>query len=54
MESLRETIRRINRESRQRFTEAFEKIRQSYQEVFKLLFSGGRADLRLEEGGETP
>jgi chromosome segregation protein len=53
MESLRETIRRINRESRQRFTEAFEKIRQSYQEVFKLLFSGGRADLRLEEGEDV-
>jgi chromosome segregation protein len=53
MESLRETIRRINRESRQRFTEAFEQIRNSYQEVFKLLFSGGRADLRLEEGEDV-
>jgi chromosome segregation protein len=53
MDSLRETIRRINRESRQRFTEAFERVRQSYQEVFKLLFSGGRADLRLEEGEDV-
>jgi len=53
MESLRESIRRINRESRQRFTEAFEQIRQSYQEVFKLLFSGGKADLRLEEGEDV-
>jgi chromosome segregation protein len=53
MDSLRETIRRINRESRQRFTEMFEQIRQSYQEVFKLLFSGGRADLRLEEGEDV-
>jgi len=49
MESLREAIKRINRQSRQRFTEAFEAIRVGYQEVFKLLFSGGRADLRLEE-----
>jgi chromosome segregation protein len=50
MESLRETIRRINRQSRQRFAEAFESIRLSFQEVYRLLFSGGRADLRLEEG----
>ena len=53
MESLKETIRRINRQSRQRFTEAFEAIRSSYQEVYRLLFSGGRADLRLEEGEDV-
>ncbi len=50
MESLRETIRRINRASRDRFAEAFEAIRASFQEVFRALFNGGRADLRLEEG----
>jgi chromosome segregation protein len=50
MESLRETIRKLNRQSRERFQEAFEAIRANYQEVFKLLFNGGRADLRLEEG----
>jgi chromosome segregation protein len=49
MDSLRESIRRVNRESRQRFSEAFDAIRQSYQEVYKMLFSGGRADLRLED-----
>jgi len=49
MASLKETIRRLNRSSRERFTEAFEAIRASYQEIFKLLFRGGRADLRLEE-----
>jgi len=49
IESLRETIRRINRQSRERFSAAFEQIRLSYQEVFRALFSGGRADLRLEE-----
>ena len=47
---MRETIRRVNRQSRDRFAEAFEAIRLSYQEIFKLLFDGGRADLRLEEG----
>jgi chromosome segregation protein len=49
MESLRDAIRRINRESQQRFSEAFEQIRTSYQEIFRTLFSGGRADLRLED-----
>jgi chromosome segregation protein len=53
MESLKETIRRVNRSSRERFAEAFEAIRTSYQEVFKLLFNGGRADLRLEEGEDV-
>ena len=39
----------------EKFIEAFDTIRANYQEIFKLLFSGGRADLRLEEdpdGGE--
>lgn len=53
MESLRETIRRMNRQSRQKFTEAFEAIRASYQEVYKSLFRGGRADLRLEENEDV-
>ncbi len=53
MESLRESIRRINRESRARFEQAFEAIRRSYQEVYQLLFSGGRADLRLEQGEDV-
>lgn len=49
MASLRETIRRINRTSRERFVEAFDAIRTSFQTIFQLLFNGGRADLRLEE-----
>jgi len=53
MESLRETIRRINRQSRERFSEAFDAIRLSFQEVFRSLFNGGRADLWLEEGDDV-
>jgi chromosome segregation protein len=53
MESLRDTIRRINRQSRERFSDAFEAIRVSFQEVFRTLFNGGRADLWLEEGEEV-
>jgi chromosome segregation protein len=51
--SLRETIQRINRSSRERFVAAFEAIRSSYDEIFKVLFGGGRADLRLEEEGDV-
>jgi len=56
MASLRETIRKINRTSRERFSEAFGQIRTYYQETFQSLFRGGRADLRLQEAegeGET-
>jgi chromosome segregation protein len=53
MGKLRDTIRRINRTSRERFTEAFNAIRVSYQEVFRVLFNGGKADLILEEGEDV-
>jgi chromosome segregation protein len=48
--SLKETIARINRTSRERFLDAFEKIRLGFAETFKVLFGGGRADLRLMTG----
>jgi len=53
MASLRETIKRINRSSRELFLEAFETIRGHYVETFKVLFNGGRADLVLEEGDDV-
>lgn len=53
VESLKESIRRINRASRERFAEAFEAIRRHYQETFRVLFGGGRADLLLEEGEDV-
>jgi chromosome segregation protein len=52
IESLRDTIRRINRESRQRFMSAFEAIQSGFQESFIALFGGGRAELRLQDGEE--
>jgi len=52
IESLRDTIRRINRESRQRFMTAFEAIHAGFQESFVALFGGGRAELRLQDGEE--
>jgi chromosome segregation protein len=48
--SLRETIHRINRQSRERFRFAFEQVRANFSEIFRYVFGGGRADLILEEG----
>src|SRR5207247_4845818 len=46
IESLKETIRRINRTSRELFVEAFEKIRSNFNDTFKRLFGGGRSDIQ--------
>jgi chromosome segregation protein len=51
--SLRESIKRINRQSRERFVETFEIVREHYKEIFKVLFNGGRADLVLEENEDV-
>jgi chromosome segregation protein len=44
---LEELIARLNEESRRRFVEAFEQVRVFFQELFRKLFGGGRADLVL-------
>ncbi|MCZ7648508.1 MAG: chromosome segregation protein SMC [Planctomycetota bacterium] len=48
--SLRDVIARINRKSRSKFQETFEAVRLHFQEIFRKLFGGGKADLILEEG----
>lgn len=48
--SLRDVIARINRRSRKQFEETFEAVRAHFQEIFRKLFGGGKADLILEEG----
>ena len=50
--SLRETIRTINREARDRFREAFGAIQGHFQVCFTTLFGGGKAELRLLEDEE--
>ncbi len=47
--ALRDTIRTINREARERFKSAFAAIQENFQECFKTLFGGGTAELRLAE-----
>ncbi len=45
---LAELIERINRESRERFLATFEAVRGHFQELFRKLFGGGKADVFLE------
>ena len=46
---LRQGIASLNREGRERFLAAFEKVNAHFQELFTKLFGGGRAELRLTE-----
>lgn len=46
-ESLTQTIQTINQTTKTMFTEAFEKIRENFREIFRRLFQGGDADLVL-------
>jgi len=49
-ESLLEILRKVNRESRERFEKAFVTIREHFREMFRKLFGGGSADISLTEG----
>ena len=44
---LRDAIDRIDRESKERFGEAFHAVNAAFQKTFPLLFGGGNAELRL-------
>jgi len=48
--SLEKVISRIDRVCRKRFSEAFARINENFHKVFRRLFGGGRAELKLEEG----
>ena len=47
LEQLRRAIQKINRTSRERFTDTFHAVNAKFQEVFPRLFRGGRAELQL-------
>ncbi len=49
LEDLRKTIARLNRTSRARFRETFEKVDATFRSVFPKLFQGGKAYLRLTD-----
>ena len=46
---LQQLISRLNKKSREKFRETFEEIRVHFQEIFRKLFGGGRADIQLED-----
>jgi chromosome segregation protein len=48
--SLTDTIRRVNKESRERFQVTFDEVREHFRGIFRKLFRGGRADICLAEG----
>ncbi len=46
---LEELIRKLNKESCDRFTETFTAVRENYQTIFRKLFNGGKADIFLTD-----
>src|SRR3990167_8682827 len=49
LETLEAAIRKIDRESKIRFRETFEKVNEGFQTIFPKIFGGGRAMLELSE-----
>ncbi len=49
VESLYETIAKINRTTRERFRSAFDSVNEKFQEIFPFLFRGGEARLELTD-----
>ena len=46
---LQQLINRLNRKSREKFRETFEEIRVNFQQIFRKLFGGGKADILLDD-----
>jgi chromosome segregation protein len=46
-------ITQLNKKSRERFVETFEQIRANFQQVFRKLFGGGKADIVLEDSDDV-
>jgi chromosome segregation protein len=46
---LEQLIDKLNKQSREKFVETFEQIRTNFQQIFRKLFGGGKADIVLEE-----
>jgi len=46
---LQQLINRLNKKSREKFQQTFEEIRGHFQDIFRKLFGGGKADIILDE-----
>jgi len=51
--SLQEVIRKVNRRSRQLFEQTFAAVRANFQQIFRKLFGGGKADIILEPDADV-
>lgn len=49
LHSLQEAISKINRTSRERFRETFEKVNENFHKIVPLIFEGGRGELSLTD-----
>ncbi len=49
---LMDTIRKINLDSRELFQRTFDEAREHFQEIFRMLFQGGKADMELIESDD--
>jgi len=52
-DQLQQLIAKLNKQSRERFVETFEQIRANFQQIFRKLFGGGKADVVLEESDDV-
>jgi chromosome segregation protein len=50
---LEQLIDKLNKQSREKFVETFEQIRVNFQQIFRKLFGGGKADVVLEESDDV-
>ncbi len=48
-DQLQQLISRLNKQSREKFRDCFEQIRNNFQQIFRKLFGGGKADIILED-----
>jgi chromosome segregation protein len=52
-DQLEQLINKLNKQSREKFVETFEQIRVNFQQIFRKLFGGGKADIVLEESDDV-
>ena len=50
---LQQLIAKLNKQSRDKFIETFEQIRVNFQQIFRKLFGGGKADIVLEQADDV-
>ncbi|MBM3879603.1 MAG: chromosome segregation protein SMC [Verrucomicrobia bacterium] len=52
-QQLVDVINRVNTQTREMFTDTFNRIRENFQAIFVEIFGGGKADLRLVDEGDV-